>query len=517
MMQIQTRQELLQSFIYTLFRRKVMIVVTFLVVFALILFAAYLVTPTWEAITMVMVQTNTTADVASLSEKQQPGQPNTVGSHAQSLTLLLLSRDMAYEMVKRFHLDEQERKKAKEPANFREWFKVTAVKTVMLPIIILQELGIMQEEEKDWVDEAADDFNSGLTPTLEVEVVEGTDVVQITVNGETPEQATEIANTITERAQEEMRELASRRYRLARQSYEARLADAASILAAAEQALQAFSRQHGGAEVADMVKQRTARLETLSGQAEQLVADQEARRLQLAALASGVDTDTGTLAAGILSSQGTESSLRTQLHQRQSALAAMLTEKTPDHPDVKNLRSEIAQLQASLVNETRAVIAATDSSRAALGREIAALKVGVAGLTELQHERDRLEAQVQVQRGVWQAMLGRSAELHATAETGIGDLSFKVLDTAFVSPLHDYDWPSWPLVIVVGLFLAPIAGVGLPYFIEYWRDPVKSPRDLRTRGIAVLGVVPMIRQPRRRWGRKDNGARNEASVHTRSD
>src|SRR5688572_1887373 len=213
MMEIQTRQDLLQSFVYTLFRRKVMILTTFLVVFSLVLFAGYLVTPTWEGLTMLMVQTNSTSDVAALNEKQQPGQPNTIGSHAQSLTLLLLSRDMAYEMVKRFRLDVEERRKAKEPANFREWFKVTLVKTAILPIIILQELGVLQEEEKDWVAEAAEDFNSGLTPMLAVEVVEGTDVVEIIVNGTTPEQATEIANTVAQRGMEEMRELASRRYR----------------------------------------------------------------------------------------------------------------------------------------------------------------------------------------------------------------------------------------------------------------------------------------------------------------
>jgi uncharacterized protein involved in exopolysaccharide biosynthesis len=507
MMQIETRQDLLQSIVYTLFRRKVLIAVTFVVLFGLVMFAGYLMTPTWEAITMLMVQTNANPDVATLSEAQQPGPPNTVASHAQSLTLLLLSREMAYEMVKRFHLDEEQRRKAQQPANFREWFKVTAVNTVMLPITVLQELGVLQKEEKDWVWDAADDFNGGLTPMLEVEVVEGTDVVQVTINGESPEQATEIANTITDRAQEMMRELASQRYRVAHEAYQAKIAGAAARLAAAEKALEAFSREHGGAQIADIITQRTARLETLSGQVDQLVADQEARRRQLEDLASGlVDPDTGALAAGILAAHGSEAELRTQLHQRQSELAMMLTEKTPDHPDVKNLRSQIAQLQAGLVAETRAVTAASDVSLAALERRIAALRNDVAALTELQNEHDRLAAQVQVERGVWQAMLGRSQELQAAAEAAVGDLSFKVLDTAYVSPLRDYDWPSWLIVVALGLFLAPIGAVGLPYFVEYWRDPVKGPRDLRTRGIAVLGVVPPIRQSRRRWGRKSDGA-----------
>lgn len=499
MMQIQTRQDLLQSLVYTLFRRKVMIVVTFVALFGLVLFAGYLMTPTWEATVLLMVQSNASPDVATLSEANQPGQPNTVSSHAQSLALLLLSRETAYEMVKRFHLDEEKRRKAQEPANFREFFKIALVKTVVLPITVLQALGVLQEEEKDWVDKAAEDFNSGLFPTLEAEVVEGTDVVEVKIHGESPEQATEIANTVTGRAQEAMRELASRRYRIAHESYQARLAGAAARLAAAEGALEAFSRKHGGAQIADIISLRTARLETLSGQAEQASADQEARRRLLDALASGAgDADTGALAAGILAAHGSEAELRTLLHQRQSDLAKMSNEKTPEHPDVRNLRSEIAQLQASLVTETRAVIAATDATLAALTRETAALKEGVAALTALQNEHDRLATQLQVQRGIWQAMLGRSQELQAAAETGVGDLSFKVLDTAYVSPLADYDVPDWLIVVVVGLFLAPAGALGLAYFVEYWRDPVKGARDLKTRGIAVLGVVPPIRQSRRR-------------------
>lgn len=495
MTQMPSRQDLLQSLVYTLLRRKVMIAVTFVVVLALVMFAGYLVTPTWEGTALLMVQTNSTSPVAAFSERYQPGQSNTVSSHVQSVTLLLLSREVAYEMVKRFHLDEQMRRKAQEPANFREFSTVTLAKTLMLPVTVLRTLGVLREAETDWAEEAAENFRSGLAATLEAEVVEGTDVVQITIHGESPEQATEIAGAIAVRAQELMQELTSRRYRIAQESYQTQLDDVAARLSSAEKALEAFSREHGGAQLDDIISLRTARLEALRGQVERLAADQEARRRGLEALASGdVDAETGVLAAGILAAQGSEAELRTLWHQRRSELAVMLTEKTPDHPDVQNLRSELSQLENSLVTEARAAIAATDARLAALARETTALKSGMDDLTKLQHEHERLVLQVQVQREVWQGMLGRLEELRATAETGIGDLSFKTLDTAFVSPLADSDWPSWLIVVVVGLFVAAASGVGLAFLVEHWRDPVKGRRELWSRGICVVGVVPPVRR-----------------------
>ena len=52
--------------------------------------------------------------------------------------------------------------------------------------------------------------------------------------------------------------------------------------------------------------------------------------------------------------------------------------------------------------------------------------------------------------------------------------------------------PSWLVVLMVGMGVGLATAVALPLFVEYWRDPIKGPGDLRRENIEVLGVVPRV-------------------------
>jgi capsular polysaccharide biosynthesis protein len=56
--------------------------------------------------------------------------------------------------------------------------------------------------------------------------------------------------------------------------------------------------------------------------------------------------------------------------------------------------------------------------------------------------------------------------------------------------------PSWLVVLMVGAGCGVAAAASLALFVEYWRDPVKGPGDLRRQDIEVLGVVPRLRPSR---------------------
>ena len=78
------------------------------------------------------------------------------------------------------------------------------------------------------------------------------------------------------------------------------------------------------------------------------------------------------------------------------------------------------------------------------------------------------------------------------ANANLVALDFKVLDYAYVSPLHSSDMPSWLVVLMVGVGVGVACAIALPLFVEYWRDPIKGPGDLRRQDIEVLGVVPRL-------------------------
>jgi capsular polysaccharide biosynthesis protein len=82
--------------------------------------------------------------------------------------------------------------------------------------------------------------------------------------------------------------------------------------------------------------------------------------------------------------------------------------------------------------------------------------------------------------------------MEVLANASVVALDFKVLDYAYVSPLASSDMPSWLIVLAVGIAVGIAAAVALPLFVEYWRDPIKGPGDLRRQNIEVLGVVPRV-------------------------
>ncbi len=76
--------------------------------------------------------------------------------------------------------------------------------------------------------------------------------------------------------------------------------------------------------------------------------------------------------------------------------------------------------------------------------------------------------------------------------SGVAVLSFTVLDEAYVSPQTSSDSPRWLLGLLLGVAVGLGAAFALAFFVEYWRDPIRSPRDLLRHGVDVLGVVPRV-------------------------
>src|SRR5687768_15960226 len=107
-MNLEDRQSFTFGLAYTLCRRWQMMLVTFLVVLALFMFAGYLVTPSWEA------------EVLLLAEQQSPAVSPLGGNStappgseaAENLALMLGGRGIATDMVKKFRLDERTRLRA---------------------------------------------------------------------------------------------------------------------------------------------------------------------------------------------------------------------------------------------------------------------------------------------------------------------------------------------------------------------------------------------------------------------
>ncbi len=106
---------------------------------------------------------------------------------------------------------------------------------------MLQKLGILQGAEKNWVDEAAEDF---MEDWVDVEVEEGISVIYVTVYGENQQLAMNISNRMVELLSERTQSFSKHGATSSYGYVEKQLADAEAKLREAETALVAFKKKN---------------------------------------------------------------------------------------------------------------------------------------------------------------------------------------------------------------------------------------------------------------------------------
>jgi uncharacterized protein involved in exopolysaccharide biosynthesis len=487
-MNLDDRQSFSYGFFYTLSRRWLMMLTTFLAVLALFIFAGYLVTPTWEAEVLLLAEQQSQA-ISPLGGSNVPP-PNS--DAAENLAQFLGGKGIATDMVKKFRLDERTRIKAQEPPTFRDWCKVTIVNTVMSPIYFLQWIGLMPKSEVDWVDKTVEDFREGLfLATEDIEALEDSNVVSLKINGETPQLATDIANEMVKRAREILVETTARSSQEVREAQRRQLQRVADQRASAEAALKALQEQQGGVTLSDAARANTLKLQELTAEESRLRGEIELLRGQLDAAARKPEMYVDMNSAAIAGSSVVQG-LRSALHAKEVQLAAPVIERTENHHDVVNLKEEVAASRAALASEIRNVQQRLITDAARVQAEIATIERALLTQPAQQLALAQATLSVETYRKLYQDLLKASEEMEVLANANVVALDFKVLDYAYVSPLHSSDMPSWLVVLMVGMGVGLATAIALPLFVEYWRDPIKGPGDLRRENIEVLGVVPRV-------------------------
>jgi len=487
-MNLEDRQSFTFGFFYTLSRRWLMMLVTFLVILALFVFAGYLITPTWEAEVLLLAEQQSQA-ISPLGGSNVPP-PNS--DAAENLAQFLGGKGLATDMVKKYRLDERTRIRAQEPPTFRDWCKVTIVNTLMSPIYFLQWVGLMPKSEVDWVDKTVEDFREGLFLAAEdIQALEDSNVVSLKINGETPQLAMDIANDMVKRARELLAETTARSSQEVRDAQRRQLQRVAEQRAAAEAALRTLQEQQGGVTLSDEARANTLKLQELSAEDSRLRGEIELLRDQLQ-IASRDPSKYVNINSAAIANNGVVQNLRSSLHAKEVQLAAAVVEKTESHPDVLNTKQEIAGLRDALATEIGQVHRGLMTDQARVQAQIGSMQKGLMTLPSRELALAQMTLSVETYRKLYQDLLTASEEMEVLANANVVALDFKVLDYAYVSPLHSSDMPSWLVVLMVAVAVGAACAIALPLFVEYWRDPIKGPGDLRRQDIEVLGVLPRL-------------------------
>lgn len=175
-----------------------------------------------------------------------------------------------------------------------------------------------------------------------------------------------------------------------------------------------------------------------------------------------------------------------------------LTLLKPDHPDMRALQSRIAEIDRQISRETAQVSGGRNNTlaqeyRSALSAErslqarVSQLRGSVLDLRGRSVRYNILQRELDTNRGLYDALLGRYKEIGVAG--GIGSAPVSIVDRAEV-PGGPYT-PSLPRNLLGGLGIGLLGGVGLAIGLEFLNDTIKTREDVRNKlGVACLGAVP---------------------------
>jgi len=172
----------------------------------------------------------------------------------------------------------------------------------------------------------------------------------------------------------------------------------------------------------------------------------------------------------------------------------------PDHPEMVQLRSQIAELDKQIANEkSNAASAQASDLRAqyeAAAAEEAALRARVGNAKgQVLDERGRgiqytiLQRDVDTNRSLYDALLQRYKEVGVAA--GIGTSPVSIVDHAEVpgSPFQ----PNLLKNLLVGIIGGFVLGVAAALLLDHLNDTITTRDDVRNKlGLGCLGTIPKV-------------------------
>lgn len=466
-------------------KRKRMMAAIGLTTFAAVQFFGYLVTPVWEGTTLLLVERMSKQNLSVFREVNIPvAGTDSGGDVSLDLIPLLTGWNMGYDVVRQFGLDELMREKRYNPPTPRDVIKNLIVDIVYSPLYLIRGW-----EEPNWTDRAAEEFVEDWIDIKEEE--EGTGVINLTVYGESPEQAADVANGMAALLEQRTQEFSRSRASAAFEFGARQVSEAEANLKKAEDD---FARFQGASGLYGPEENRRLLVQKLDQLQTDLVVARGLRQEVDSSLLGELESQTGTqfLQANISLSPVIRQ-IETNLVGLNVRRSALLLEKTSDHPDVQMVDAEIGRNRQQLRDALRVESATLTVREGELEKNIQNLESQIRQMPEKEMELARLQQVLAINRSVYETLKSRLEHLAVEQQSADNEYTIRVVDRAVVPPGRDQDWPLWWLNILAGLFLGFVFGVGGAFLVEYWNEPVLGARDVeQVLGLRFLGRFPEL-------------------------
>lgn len=442
-------RRLVGDVLFALLLQKWVALGTFLVTSVLILFFIFLAGPTYEGDVLLLVRTNPAQNLspfADLTERSSPVQP---GNRALDVVELAKSRDLAETIVREFKLDEREARRQTDPQTPREKINHAISQCVGAPFDLLRAIGLLEDKEDDFLADAVDEF---LEDAQDIEVIEDTQVIKLTIGEESPELAMGAANRLADLVVAKVLDLDRREIERAHAFTTAQLPELETAYATAVQAVDDFRTS---ANVIALADEKSLKLNQVEG----FRSDALRLRAQLAEFDARL----------------------AEIGRNLSGQATKLTSV--------DLHAKLVAQQADTALEREAVrgrLASVEASIASLEGELQALIQKEQDLNKLEQNR------VQAER-IYLSLKDQLEKLGLQAQNQLSEFDVRIADRAYISPVARPDWPMWLICLVIIVLVGGGAAVGMALLVAFWSDKIQRPATVQEQlGLPVLTPVPRV-------------------------
>ncbi|MEM9025417.1 MAG: Wzz/FepE/Etk N-terminal domain-containing protein [Verrucomicrobiota bacterium] len=445
----ESAEKLIKHTVYVFFRRKWMMVTIFGITSVLMLFLTILVTPTYRAATRVLVEHNYKQQLGLFREVTTPGELNTRVNYNNNIISILQSEILAAKIVDEFDLAERLRKSKEEPEHFRDQFKMGIVNFILWPKDYAVEQGWLGSTPDDW---RADAIEAFIQETLDVELVEDTEIIEIAIFGESPEMANQMVTRVTKLLIKTLLELnrseATKAYNFA--------------VSQGEEFRQRYER------LRDQVEELKVTLRVAS------FADEKRLLLEH------------------------KESLEEQLTSVRSANAALQEELAEARNQADNARLSPSKREeiTSTISDLEITIAGNGGRRENLEINLEQVSLEIDDVIKRENEFSALQNDLNLTEHIYFQLEEKIQELGIQQGSQTGEFGMTVVDRMPVSESADPDWPDLVLFVPVIIVFASGLAVGFPFVLEFFLNyPFRRQELEELTEVPVWGTIPKLKRP----------------------
>jgi uncharacterized protein involved in exopolysaccharide biosynthesis/Mrp family chromosome partitioning ATPase len=422
-----------------IWRRKGSIIGPTLVITAAAFIAVNLMTPRFKSEARVLVEGRENIFLRPEADKALVDRGSIDAETVTSQVQLILSRDLAREVIKDLNLTESP--------------EFNAALTEFSPLSILRTIGILKDPMSMTLEERV---LAAYYDRLTAYAIDKSRVITIEFQSADPELAARGANLIAEKYLSFQQVAKQDQARSAGQWLSGELEKLRSKVSEAEAKVEAYRAKSNlfvGSNNTSLVGQQLTELSSQVSTARAQKADTEARARQIReALRSGQSLDSSDVANSELIRRLSEQrvTLRAQFAEQSSTLL-------PQHPRIKEMRAQIADLDQQIRTEGDRLVRSLESEAKVAGARLEALSANLeqfkrqtASTSDQDVQLRALEREAKAQRDLFESYLAKYREATARDSIAAAPADARIISRATVSNIP-YFPKKMPIILIAAL------------------------------------------------------------------